>query len=212
MEARKRRAIQRNSLAFWHGTDLLSINCWFQVGYGSKFQVRENSTFLSSGKREKIVARGLKHYSAGYHSRQRRYNGNVESVVKDLRPSPFCLLTNDLEQVTSLPEFQFSALVRPCSPWQRSLDHFTHVALIAEGSLLNLTACWKEDVQTRLNNRLSLAGSGNHTGVRVACVTISNNTKVVQMIFGAPGVHILSTSFVWCSYHQSLAHRRSVHD
>ena len=63
---------------------------------------------------------------------------------------------------------------------------------MAEGSLLNLTACWKEDVQTRLNNRLRLAGSGNHTGVRVDCVTISNNTKVVQMIFGAPGVHILS--------------------
>ena len=63
---------------------------------------------------------------------------------------------------------------------------------MAEDNLWDLTACWKEDVQTRLNNRLSLAGSGNHTGVRVACVTISNNTKVVQMIFGAPGVHILS--------------------
>ena len=63
---------------------------------------------------------------------------------------------------------------------------------MAEGSLLNLTACWKEDVQTRLNNRLRLAGSGTHTGVRVACVTIFNNTKVVQMIFGAPGIHILS--------------------
>ena len=180
-----------NSLAFWHGTDMLSINCWFQVCYGSKFQVRENSTFLSSQKREKIIARGLQHYSAGYHSRQRRYNGNMESVVKDLGPSPFHPLTSDLEKVTSLPEFQFSALVRPCSCWQISLDHCTHVALIADGSLLDLTACWKEDVQTHLNNRLSLAGSGNHTGVRVDCVTIFN-TKVVQMIFGAPGLHILS--------------------
>ena len=63
---------------------------------------------------------------------------------------------------------------------------------MAEDSLWDLTACWKEDVQTRLNNRLSLAGSGTHTGVRVASVPISNNTKVVQMIFGASGVNILS--------------------
>ena len=181
-----------NSLAFWHGTDLLSINCWLQVCCGSKFQVRENSTFLSSLKREKIIARGLQHYSAVNHSRQRRYNGNVESVVKELGPSPCHPLTSDFEQVTSLPEFQFSALVRPCSHWQISLDHCTHVALIAEVSFLDLTACWKEDVQARLNNRLSLAGSGNHTGVRVDYVTIFNSTKVVQMIFGAPGVHILS--------------------
>lgn len=102
---------------------------------------------------------------------------------KDLGPSPFHPLTSDLEKVTSLPELQFSALVRPCSCWQISLDYCTHVALIAEGSLLDLTACWKDDVQTHLNNRLSLAGSGNHTGVRVDCVTIFN-TKVVQMIFG----------------------------
>ena len=53
-----------NSLAFWHGTDLLSINCWLQVCCGSKFQVRENSTFLSSLKTEKNFARGLQHCSA----------------------------------------------------------------------------------------------------------------------------------------------------
>ena len=112
----------------------------------------------------------------------------MEPGAADPNSSPFLPLTSDLDQVTSLSEFQFSALalshkVRPCSCWQISLDYCTHVALIAEGSLLDLTACWKDDVQTHLNNRLSLAGSGNHTGVRVDCVTIFN-TKVVQMIFG----------------------------
>ena len=59
----------------------------------------------------------------------------------------------------------------------RYLDCYTRVTLVAEGSLLDVTACWKEHVQTLLKNNLSLAG--NQTNVRVDSVSNFRDTNVV---------------------------------
>ena len=106
----------------------------------------------------------------------------MEPGAEDPNSSPFLLLTRStlIKQPHSLSLSSLPWLCHTRSAHVhvgRYLDGYTCVTVVAEGSLLDLTACWKEHVQTLLKNDLNLAG--NQTNVRVDSVSSFKDTNEV---------------------------------